>query len=435
MSQQEIILEKNKRKNILVYFFYKAFAFDLLFYYATSFIFLNNYKGLSFAEIVFADSFFPFFKVLMQIPLTIFVERHGKRAGLIIGSLSLVIYMILILGCNSMYILLIADFFMAIGFVFKILCESNILYDSLPPSTNKQKKFSKIDGRSSAFYYVFESISCVISGLLYLKNPAIPMVLSLICTTIAFLLSHLFVDVPEDISNENEDHYQDRASVKHYMRNLKNAFKFIFSSGRLKSLIYFNAFFMSLIYLLINYRRSLLSEIGISAQNIGIIFAILGLLSAVSAALSNKFNKILKNKTLTYFGLYYSISIILSGLVVVLKLQIPIIVITIILMLGIQFAIKGPYQTLIRQYLSSFSTSSMRVKIMSASNILEGLVTGIISLIGAWLLTFTDTANASLAIGTASLLLTVVLIIYMTPRLGLQPHQYPKKDIEFKEVE
>ena len=435
MANEEIILEKNKKKNIIVYFWYKAFSFDLLFYYATSFLFLNNYKGLSFAEILFADSFFPFFKVFLQIPLTIFVEKHGKRIGLVIGSFALVIYMLLILGCNNMYILLVADFFMAIGFAFKNLCESNVLYDSLPNSDNKQKKFSKIDGRSSSFYYVFEAISCIISGILYVKNPNIPMVLSLVCTIIAFLLAHFFVDVPEDISNNNEDHYSNRATIKHYIRNLKNAFTFIFSSGRLKSLIYFNAFFMSLIYLTLSYRRSLLSEIGLSSQDIGIVFASLGIFSAITAAISNKFNKILKNKTLSYFGIYYTVSIFLSGLVVELKLPFYIIVNAVTIMFGIQLAIKGPYQTLIRQYLSSFSTSSMRVKIMSASNILEGLVTGIISLIGAWLLSFTDTANASIVIGIGSLSITIALITYMQTRLGLKPEEYPRKDIEFKEVE
>ena len=435
MLKNEVFLEKNKKRNIIVYFFYKLFSFDLLFYYATSFLYLNNYKGLSCAEIIFADSFFPFFKVLLQIPLTILVEKHGKRTGIIIGCLSLVIYMILILGCNTMYILLIADFFMAIGFVEKSLCESNILYDSLPASKNKAKKFSKVEGKSSALYYGFEAISCIISGILYTKNPSLPMILALICTIISLVLAHLFIEVPEDISNLNEDHYINRATLRHYKRNLKNAFKFIFSSGRLKSLIYFNAFFMALIYLLLNYRRSLLSEIGLSPQNIGFFFAVFSLLSAVTSALSNKFNKKLKNKTLTYFGLYFTISIILSGLVVAVGLQKPVIIFTIIITFGIQYAIKGPYQTLIKQYQSSFSTSSMRLKILSASSILEGIVTGFVSLIGAWFLTFTDTAQASIAIGTASLLIVFLLILYMYPRLGLEPQQYPKRDIEFKEVE
>ena len=48
-------LEKNKKHNLKLYFLYKAFSWDLLFYYAISFMFLNAYKGLTAAEIIFAD--------------------------------------------------------------------------------------------------------------------------------------------------------------------------------------------------------------------------------------------------------------------------------------------------------------------------------------------------------------------------------------------
>ncbi len=435
--ESEKIVEKKKRKNILIYIIYKMFSYDLLFYYAVSMIFLNSVKGLTFAQIIFADSFFPFFKVIFQIPTTLFVEKNGKRSGLIFGNLCLVIYMLFILGCNSCVILLIADFIGAIGFAFKNSCESNLLYDSIPKSNDRHKKFSKIEGRSSALYYAFEAISCIASGLLYTINPYIPMVLALICTIISTLLAHQFSEVPEDISNENEDHYKTKstqASLRHYIRNLKNAFRFIFSSGRLKSLIFYNAYFMSLIYLFTSYRRSMLSEIGINAKIIGIVFAILGLLAAVSSAQSIKFNKKLKNKTLTYFGIYYVISILISGIVVVLKIPFNIAIPIIIIMFGIQYIIKGPYQTLIKQYLSSFSTSSMRIKIISASNIIEGIITGIISLIGSAILTFTDTAHANIIFGIASSIIIFLLLNYMKSRVGLKPEDYPQHDIDFKEV-
>ena len=69
-------LESKKRKNIIIYFFYKMFSFDLLFYYAISFLYLNEFKGIPAAQIILADAFYPIFKVLFQIPSTIFVERH-----------------------------------------------------------------------------------------------------------------------------------------------------------------------------------------------------------------------------------------------------------------------------------------------------------------------------------------------------------------------
>lgn len=430
-------LEKNKKHNLKLYFLYKAFSWDLLFYYAISFMFLNAYKGLSAAEIIFADSFYPFFKVLLQIPATLFVEKTDKRTGLIVGNLALFVYVLFVLGCHSMYIMIIGNIFMALGFVLKNLCESNLVYDSLPKSNKKQKIFSKIDGKSSAAYYVLEALSCGASGFLYNINPNIPIIACLLCTLFSVILSHLFIEV-EDIANPDENHIKiknARIGFKKYIRDLKNAFKFIFSSPRLKSLIYFNAIFMAIIYLLISYRRSLLSEMGVSAQNIGLIFAVLELLSSIASAYTSKINKKLKNKSLTYLSLYFIFSIIVSGLVVVLTVPYDVELSIVILMLAIQFLAKGPYYTLIKQYLSSFSSSTMRIKIFSANNLIEGIITGIISFIGSWLLLFTDTAHASIIIGCSSFVIVIILLEYMSSRVGLDPEKYTKKDIEFREVE
>lgn len=430
-------LEKNKKHNLKLYFLYKAFSWDLLFYYAISFMFLNAYKGLSAAEIIFADSFYPFFKVLLQIPATLFVEKTDKRTGLIVGNLALFVYILFVLGCHSMYIMIIGNIFMALGFVLKNLCESNLVYDSLPKSNKKQKIFSKIDGKSSAAYYVLEAFSCGASGFLYNINPNIPIIACLLCTLFSVILSHLFIEV-EDITNPDENHIKiknARIRFKKYIRDLKNAFKFIFSSPRLKSLIYFNAIFMAIIYLLISYRRSLLSEMGVSAQNIGLMFAVLELLSSIASAYTSKINKKLKNKSLTYLSLYFIFSIIVSGLVVVLTVPYNVELSIVILMLAIQFSAKGPYYTLIKQYLSSFSSSTMRIKIFSANNLIEGIITGIISFIGSWLLLFTDTAHASIIIGCSSFVIVIILLEYMSSRVGLDPEKYTKKDIEFREVE
>lgn len=431
-------LEKNKKHNLRIYYIYKTFSWDLLFYYAVSFIFLTDYMGLTAAEIIFADAFFPLFKIIFQIPCTLLVENFGKRTGLIVGNISLAIYMLFILGCKNMYILLVGNIFMALGFVLKSLCESNLLYDSIPNIQEKRKVFSKIDGTSASFHYLFEAITCIASGFLYTQNPNIPMVLCLICILISLLIAHFFKSVPIDITNENEEHSKNKTikkRLKQYIRNLKNAFKFIFSSSRLRSLIYFNALMISLIYLLTSYRRSLFADIGITAQNIGIMYAGLGMISSIYSSITPQLHKIFKNKMLTYMGLYFSLSILLSGLAVCLNIPFKLLIIIVVATQAIQFGIKGPYYTLIKQYLSSFASSSMRVKIISASNLIEGFITGLVSLLGAFLLTKMSTALASIIIGTSFFFLFAILLNYMKTHVGLKPEEYSNKEINFKEVE
>lgn len=438
MTKEEKILNKKRKKNIRLYYLYKIFSFDLLFYYAISFLYLSNYQGLTAAEIIFADAFYPIFKIIFQIPLSIMTEKFGKRTSLIVGNLSISIYILFILGCKSTQLLIISNIFMALGFVFKNLCESNLLYDSLPPISTKQKLFSKIEGRSSALFYIFDAFTCLISGFLYIINPNIPIILCLLCSVISGIICHFFTDVPDDITNPDSLHnkYENSiSSLKQYSRNLRNAFKFIFSSKRLRSLIYFNAIQYSTIYLLISYRRSLLEEIGVNSQSIGIIFALLGLASGMGSILSHKINKLLKNKTLTYFGLYYAFSIIVSGLVVTLNIPYWLMLIIVILMLFVQFFIKGPYYTLIKQYLGSFSDSSMRVKILTANYIIEGFVASILSFLGAGLLTITNTANASIIVGSSIFIILIILLEYMNSHVGLKAEEYKASEIHFKEVE
>ena len=438
MTKEEKIIQKNRNKNLKLYYLYKIFSLDLLFYYAISFLYLNSYHGLSAAEIIFADAFYPIFKIVFQIPLSIITSKFGKRTSLIIGNASVAIYVLFILGCKSTYLLIISNAFMAFGFVLKSLCESNVLYDSLPPNKNKSKSFSKIEGRSSALFYIFDAITCIASGFLYIINPNIPIIMCLICALASFFICHFFSEVPEDINNPDESHnkYENSiSSLKQYIRNLKNAFKFIFSSKRLKSLIYFNAIFYSIIYLLITYRRSLLDDIGMTSQDIGIIFALLGIASGIGSILSPQINKKLKNKSLTYLGLYYAFSIIISGLVVSLNIHYLTMLIIVVAMLLVQFFIKGPYYTLIKQYLGSFSSSSMRIKILTASNIIEGIIASLVSFLGAGLLTFTNTSNACIIIGATSFIILILLLEYMNSHVGLKPEEYKESEINFKEVE
>ena len=240
------------------------------------------------------------------------------------------------------------------------------------------------------------------------------------------------------MTNPNEEHGPDESlfkRIKHYRKDMKNAFKFIFSSSRLKGLIMFNAIFASMVLLLTSYRRSLLGDIGITATQIGFIFAVLELICGLTSSITIKVHKKLRNKALTYLGLYYAFSIIISGLVVYLNIPFALIFLFVLFAQVIQFAAKGPYYTLIKQYLSSFASPSMRIKIFAANSMIEGIVACIFSLFGAWVLTFTDTAKASILIGSIFFILLIFILEYMRGRVGLKPEEYDPEEIHFKEVE
>ena len=93
-----ITIDKQKKHNIKLFPIYKMFAWDLLFYYAISFLFLTNVKGISAAEVVLIDvSFYTFFKFTFQLPGTIVVDRFGKRKSLIFANFFICISVLLIM--------------------------------------------------------------------------------------------------------------------------------------------------------------------------------------------------------------------------------------------------------------------------------------------------------------------------------------------------
>ena len=48
--------------------------------------------------------------------------------------------------------ILLGQFFSAVGFVIKGICETNLLYDSLEKDSKRGARFSKIDGEGSSLY-------------------------------------------------------------------------------------------------------------------------------------------------------------------------------------------------------------------------------------------------------------------------------------------
>ena len=77
---------KEKQININLYTRYKMFSWDLLFYYAIIFLFFTETKGITAADVLLAESFYPIFKIVFLIPATILINSLGKRKSLIIGN-------------------------------------------------------------------------------------------------------------------------------------------------------------------------------------------------------------------------------------------------------------------------------------------------------------------------------------------------------------
>lgn len=193
MNEQTII--QNKKYNVKLFPIYKAISWDLLFYYAISFLFLTQVKRLSASDVLFVDAFYPIFKFVLQIPCTFLINKLGNRKCLIIGNLTVASSILALILSNNMIILIFSQFLSALGYALKNLTETTLLYDSIENGSKRNDLFSLIDGKGSSYYYYVDAITSLTTGFLFVFNGYLPMLICFFLCLASTTLSLKFKDV------------------------------------------------------------------------------------------------------------------------------------------------------------------------------------------------------------------------------------------------
>ena len=420
VSKEEKELERKKKNNINLYPIYRIFSWDLLFYYAIIYLFLTIEKKISAAQVLQFDAFYIFFKFLMQIPCTILIQKIGKKKSIIIANFVLAIHILIIMFAINFEMLLFSQVLCAFSFIIKGTCESDLLYDSLEHGEKRGIKFAKIDGQAMAKYYYIDAISAILSGFLFVVNGYIPMLLCFLVSIIAFFLSTKF----EQLQPE-----KGKMKIREELKNIKYGFKNILKSKRLKSLLIFNAMFVAIIKILQNLRNTVLVEIGVREQYFGIIFAILGIISGISARNQGRIHKRYRNRTLAFLSVPVAVSCFLIGTILLAKFSTSVTIICVLMLFALQYIMKGPYYILIKQYFNNFTTSEKRIKIATANNLCENAIASTLILGASYILNYISIEYTTIIIGCIFIIIFVLLLDYMRETVGLKPEEYNRKEI------
>lgn len=416
-----------RKNNMKIYPIYKMFAWDFLFYYAIIFLFLSQAKGFSASEILLADSIYAIFRVIFQIPCINIVDLLKKQKSLLLGNILVSIGLVLLIVGNSMSCLILLYFIQAIGYNLKGICEPTILSDSIPESSSSSKIFSKIDGKGSGYYYMFNAFSFFLAGFLYVINPYIPIILCLVCSLISTIISLAFYEpTPNNIQSKDKS-----IGFIEYYKELFDTSKKIIKSKRLKSLLIISLIFWGILSVSTSLRSSIMVDIGIPEQYFGIIVGIMQIVSSITALKQDWFHKKFRNRLLSWFSLSISLSFILTGLLVVCNINFTVSLISVLFTVMLLGIVKGPYPTLIQKYLNSFSNPNVNTQIFAIKSLLENLGRILLSLLSAFLLNITTTSYAFIIIGCILFIVFIFLLDYMKTKVGLKPEEYPEEDLIF----
>ena len=309
-------INKIKRKNAKLYPIYKMFSWDLLFFYSIEFLFYTITKKVTASEILIINGFYLLFRIAMQIPAVAFTDLLGKRNSIILGNFLLIVYMLILLCAPGPISIIIADFVFALGYDIKTIAESNLLYDSVS-TRGGEGLYSKLDAKGGSWYYILDGISSLVAGYLFVINNYIPMIICLGFIIISTILSFGFKDIYK-VKKHHKLNIGLSNTLKEYGNDLKNSFKFILNSKRMKAFILFQVVFYSVIEIVDTYNSDLLINIGIPEEQFSMIFAVLILIGGISLSLKETIEKKFENRTLAFISLMYIGACIIIGAVTTL---------------------------------------------------------------------------------------------------------------------
>lgn len=280
--------------------------------------------------------------------------------------------------------------------------------------------FAKIDGKATSRHYYIEAISAVISGFLFVLNSYIPMILCFLVLLAVTIISTKFEDIQGELP---------KSKISDEFRNLRYSFRNIFKSKRLKSLLIFNSLMVGIIKILQNLRNTVLLEVGMPEQYFGVIFAVLGIISGIATKNQDRIHKKYKNRTLTFLALPTTISCLILGILLMLKIDTKISIPIILILFTVQYIMKGPYYVLVKRYFNNFTNSEKRVKIATVNNLVENLIASCLIFGASFVLNILPINYTLVIIGIISVTAMVALLDYMKKTVGLKMEQYGKREI------
>ena len=416
---------QNKKINARLYPIYKMLSWDLLFYYSIIFLYLVQAKNFSASQVMLGEAFFTASCFVLQIPIGLLVDKIGKKRSLVIANICMCLFSFILLIIQNFNQLLIGYFIDAIGYVLRTVCETNILYDSLPIGKRRGNLYSEIDGIGASRYYVVDAITSLIAGYAFVLNPYLPIIFCFIANIISTILATRF----RSIKLQNEQ-VEVKEGDREYSRQVGEGIRFTKKSKRIFCLLLYFGLVSGLIYNLTTFRSSVLEGISIPEHYFGIIFAISQMVAAICAKAQIFIHKRFRNKTLAVLGIPLTISCIIIGFLAMIGTSTTFKVI-IVLLFVFQGAIKGAYNVLIYRYLNNFTNRKIRTKLATIRNMFYNISSIFISLFGAMLLNYTDSANTIIIVGCMMTILIILLLDYMRGKVGLKPEQYKKEDLKY----
>lgn len=417
-----------RKYNIKLYPNYVMLSYNLLFYFGINIMFLSEAKGFTDSQILFSNTMFAIFLIILQLPVTLIIAKIGNKNSAIIGNILNVVWGLIMIILTRFEGLVLSQFVRAFAVSIKYIAESNLLTHSLPLSSRSDIIHANIMKKGYQRYYVFQAITTVLAGFMYEMNPYIPIFMSMVCSCLAVLLACSFTDIRYEKQRRNNEIY----TLNKYYKDLVKGLRFTFTSKRLLPLFLFTGIIYGTINLSTTYELAILQHLGMAPKLIGIFYALLALFNGIFSRDALKFNNKHQNRSLVNILIQYALAFIMIGTITIINVDDYIKVIVIVIISIILASLHGVFSILQKKYFNSFSTYKVSPSINSVKHIIDNTFIIITTYIGSLTLMFYNIGSSIIIVGVILVIISILLFEFSKDKLGLKPNQYNKKDIPIK---
>lgn len=401
-------------KTIKLFWLYRAFSYDFVFYYTIATLYYTTTKGFTFSDVMLIHSFAAIATFLFILPITWVIKKIGNTASIRVGTFLWIIYLLATIFFSNFYVLLVFEALCSIGTIFKILSDSVIIVNTLEKN-NQSDRYVKIESKGITTYFVTDCVCALVAGYIFNFNAYLPMILCLAFVVFSFVLSFFIKDETEvykgfkflgktiDKKEESLENQEKKT----------NPIKTIFKNKKILKFLFFVISFYGLI-MAIGYMQSIaLVDLGFDSVMVGYFFVVAKLINALSSFLYGKFEKVFKKYFAVTIPFYFLVLILAIGLIFILSpLNLTKQVILFIVLLLLEF-VKQPYKIYSKDCIKTYSTNETRQSFYSIYFMFEVFGDFLLCLIGSLLLesqTVGITYMILLAVSTIPIIISSILL-------------------------